>query len=217
MKILVTAGATIVPIDQVRAITNIFRGKTGTGIAQYFAQMGDSVTLITSSPQLVSPGVTLKIVSYRTYDDLAGAMEQEVLNGGYDIIIHSAAVSDYAVTGVLARDEKGNLIRLDSSQKVSSSHKLLYLEMTPTKKLIDMVRRDWGFRGKLVKFKLEVGRTYDELIAIAIKSVRDSQADLIVANCLEWYSQSAILVTPAGHFDEIERQNLPSELRRRIA
>jgi phosphopantothenate---cysteine ligase (CTP) len=216
MKILVTAGATVVPIDQVRAITNIFKGKTGTDIAQHFAQKGDSVTLITSSPQLVSSDAILRIVSYKTYDDLAGAMEQEVSNGDYDIVIHSAAVSDYAVTGVLARDEERGLVRLDSSQKVSSSHDSLYLELTPTKKLIDMIRRDWGFRGKLVKFKLEVGRAYDELIAIAIKSVRDSKADLIVANCLEWYGQSAILVTPDGHFDEIERHNLSSELRRRL-
>jgi phosphopantothenate---cysteine ligase (CTP) len=216
MKTLITAGATLVPIDQVRAITNIFKGKTGTDIARHFAQMGDSVTLITSSPQLVIPGAFLRVISYKTYDDLAEAMEQEVLNGGYDAIIHSAAVSDYAVTGVLAQDKGRGLIRLDSSQKVSSSYDSLYLELTPTKKLIDMIRREWGFKGKLVKFKLEVGRTHNEIISIALKSVRDSKADLIVANCLEWYSQSAILVYPDGHFDEIERRNLSSELRRRL-
>ena len=33
MNILVTAGNTIVPIDRVRCITNVFTGRTGTAIA----------------------------------------------------------------------------------------------------------------------------------------------------------------------------------------
>lgn len=33
MRVLVTAGATQVPIDRVRAITNVFTGRTGTQVA----------------------------------------------------------------------------------------------------------------------------------------------------------------------------------------
>ena len=54
MKVLVTAGATMSPIDKVRAITNIFKGRTGTAIAKYFAKSRrHDVTLITSSPGLL--------------------------------------------------------------------------------------------------------------------------------------------------------------------
>ena len=49
----VTAGSTMVPIDKVRAITNIFNGRTGTNIALYFARQGWNVTLVTSNPSLL--------------------------------------------------------------------------------------------------------------------------------------------------------------------
>ena len=69
--------------------------------------------------------------------------------------------------------------------KIGSSHDRLILELVPTEKLVDLIRNPWGFTGTLVKFKLQVGLTDDELLAIARKSMADSHADFIVANCLE--------------------------------
>ena len=51
VKILVTAGNTQTPIDQVRCITNIFTGKTGARIAVGAAARGHDVRLLTSHPQ----------------------------------------------------------------------------------------------------------------------------------------------------------------------
>jgi phosphopantothenate-cysteine ligase/phosphopantothenoylcysteine decarboxylase/phosphopantothenate--cysteine ligase len=210
MKILVTAGATQTPIDQVRAITNIFKGKTGTYLASGLAYMDQSgladfvpkspchqVTLLTSNPDIITERFNLRVVPYRTFDDLAARMEEEIRDGGYDVVIHSAAVSDYKVARVLVQDPIAMdfaLTPIDATKKVSGSHDRMYLELVPTFKIVDRIRKDWGFKGFLVKFKLQVGVTDDELLDIARKSRATSDADLIVANCLEWAKEYAYVV-----------------------
>ncbi len=77
-SVLITAGATMVPIDKFRAITNIFKGRTGTNIALYFAQQGWDVLLITSNPSLLDgkPTKGIYVETYHTYDDLFSAMQK---------------------------------------------------------------------------------------------------------------------------------------------
>ncbi|HPV70838.1 MAG TPA: phosphopantothenoylcysteine decarboxylase [Candidatus Magasanikbacteria bacterium] len=217
-RALVTAGATLVPIDQVRAITNIFKGKTGTEIAKTLLDFGWEVTLVTSNPGLVEAiidrhledwekplsQVKLKVVPYKTFDDLAAILEEEIRGSYYDLVVHSAAVSDYKVTGVSAMDELGQLHSVDASTKISSTCPKLYLELSPTPKLIDQFRK-WGFEGLLVKFKLQVGKTDGELLRIAKDSLLSSKADLIVANCLEWADRYAYVVDACGDSKSVSR------------
>ncbi len=213
MRVLITAGSTEVPIDRVRAIGNIFKGKTGVGIAYDFARHGVEVTLLTSGGPVSDTGMlpTLCVIPFRTFDDLAFLLEREVQYGQYDAIIHSAAVSDYVVSGVMVRDGE-RLLPVDNSKKIPSTYQRLYLELTPAIKLIDQIREPWGFSGTIVKFKLQVGISDDELLAIARKSVNDSRADFIVANCLEWYKERAYVVSSDGSFVGIDRNNLSREL-----
>jgi phosphopantothenoylcysteine synthetase/decarboxylase len=129
-------------------------------------------------------------IEYKTYDDLFDIVKKQVTDIYYDVIIHSAAVSDYKVEGVYTGKE---LTSVDNTGKVSSSYEDLYLKLVPTQKIIDQIRY-WGFNGKLVKFKLEVDKTDEELIEIAKKSMKTSYADIIVANCLEWASEHAYII-----------------------
>ena len=46
MRVLITCGATWVPIDDVRVISNISSGEMGHLIAQAFRQKGAQVTII---------------------------------------------------------------------------------------------------------------------------------------------------------------------------
>ena len=195
MRVLVTAGSTRVMIDQVRAITNIFRGRTGTNIAQYFSSQGCEVTLITSEPSLVQALSGIWVERFRTFDELAALMEKEITEGDYDVVIHSAAVSDYQVSQVCVIDEDGKIVPIDASSKVSSSHDKVYLEMVPTFKIIDKIRDPWGFSGVLVKFKLQVQMSDEQLLEIAHKSRQTSDANIIVANCLEWAYKYAYIIT----------------------
>ncbi len=217
MRVLVTAGSTEIPIDRVRFISNGFKGKTGAKIARYFKSMGDEVTLLTSARRDEAAGefFVKRSLRYRTFDELQGLMESEIRSGGYDAVIHSAAVSDYMVSQVLIKDGE-TLCPIDTTKKISSSYEKMYLELVPTKKLIDQIRMPWGFTGKLVKFKLQVGISDEELIAIARESLRVSRADFIVANCLEWSKERAYIIAADGSIDNVGRYDLPAALRGRL-
>src|SRR5437588_7211622 len=104
MKILVTAGNTQVPIDRVRAITNIFTGRTGASIALHAHDRGHNVTLLTSHPEAVAANPTERweLCRYRTFDDLRDTMSERIRTGGFDAVVHCAAVSDYAAAGIYA-------------------------------------------------------------------------------------------------------------------
>ena len=216
-KVLVTAGSTRIQIDQVRVISNIFKGTTGTQIAAYFQSQGDEVTLITSNPKLAAAHQLTRLETYYTFDELADLMESAIIDSDYDVIIHSAAVSDYKTAGVFTReDADGELVSLDASAKISSEHQELFLKLVPTPKLIDKIREPWGFAGFLVKFKLQVGLPDDwALIDIARRSMDFSRADLIVANCLEWAKEYAYFIDKHNNVVRTSRADLATELYRR--
>lgn len=221
-RVLVTAGATVSPIDKVRQISNIFKGTTGSEIAKEFTspihEKSVSCLLLTSDTQaweIFCDNLRVNVFNFRTFDELQLAMEHRIRNIPFDIIIHSAAVSDYRVSRVLVPEVIG-LRPVDNSAKISSSYSKLYLELEPTVKIIDQIRRPWGFRGKLVKFKLQVGVSDKELIATARESMHASQADFIVANCLEWYRQRAYIIGVDGTVASVYRSDLAKELFRRL-
>ena len=214
MRILVTAGSTRTPIDRVRVLTNVFTGRTGAGIAAEARRRGHDVALLTSHPDTITGG-GVEIVAYSTFDDLHREMAARIPAGGFDAVLHSAAVSDYALEGVFAAGKAGEL-RDVAAGKVKSTHAELWLKLVPTPKLVDFVREPWGFRGVLVKFKLEVGLTGDQLLAAAAKSRAASDADLIVANTLDGAAVEAFLGGRDGSFERFERSHLAATLLDRV-
>lgn len=235
MNIFITAGNTQVLIDQVRCLTNIFTGRTGAAIALHAHSRGHQICLATSHPGAVAevapPGGVpnpnrFTTLSYRTFDDLQSLMAQRIQGGQWDAIIHSAAVSDYLSGGVYS-PEPGtsfdpNLVawRAESTPrlvdraagKVKSDEPELWLRLVRAPKLVDSIRADWGFRGVLVKFKLEVGPSESQLLAIAERSRQHSNADLMVANTLESASVWALLGPLGTDYQKISRGELPSRL-----
>jgi phosphopantothenate-cysteine ligase/phosphopantothenoylcysteine decarboxylase/phosphopantothenate--cysteine ligase len=191
MNVLVTAGNTQTPVDRVRCITNVFSGRTGAQVAAAAFDRGHAVTLLTSHPDVLAAvpagrprtGPGWRVRPYITFDDLERLMVEAVSAGGCDAVVHAAAVGDYHVAGVLARRDGGFVDA--AAGKVKGDHPELWLRLVPAPKLVDKVRAEWGFRGVLVKFKLEVGLTDDELLAVAERSRAASAADLMAANTLE--------------------------------
>src|SRR5260370_13346691 len=113
------AGNTLIPIDRVRCITNVFTGRTGTLIALHAYERGHAVTLLTSHPELIAPNAVDSRLSklaqkelegrvrwawqtFKTFDDLEAGMQQNVCPGDVDAVIHCAAVSDYRSVGIYA-------------------------------------------------------------------------------------------------------------------
>jgi phosphopantothenate-cysteine ligase/phosphopantothenoylcysteine decarboxylase/phosphopantothenate--cysteine ligase len=165
---------------------------------------------------------------FRTFDDLRNLMESQITRGVYEAIIHCAAVSDFQLAGVYAPaagaafDSQsscwhgGGPLVDASAGKVKSQHPELWMRMIPTPKLVDQIRRPWGFGGVLVKFKREVDVTPRELAASAADSRRHSDADLIVANTLEGMHDWALLGRRQGEPLRIDRQGLPAVLLQEI-
>jgi phosphopantothenoylcysteine synthetase/decarboxylase len=235
MNILVTAGNTLVPVDRVRCLTNIFTGRTGAGIALYCHARGHHVTVLTSHPEAIKELASASpnegrwhLHRYKTFDDLEHHMKAAVERGGLDAIIHSAAVSDYRAAGIYApvpgthfqaanstwtTDSAAPPALADrSADKVKSDEPELWLRLIRTPKLVDQVRGRWGFRGLLVKFKLEVGIGEEQLLEIAERSRRHSEADLMVANTLEGKANWALLGPLGGVYQRVGRRELPPRL-----
>jgi phosphopantothenate-cysteine ligase/phosphopantothenoylcysteine decarboxylase/phosphopantothenate--cysteine ligase len=218
MHLLITAGNTHTPIDQVRVITNVFTGRTGAAIAAAAYARGHSVTLVTSHPHVLTEFAVptteeprWHLHTYRTFRELERLLAALIPGGAFDAILHAAAVSDYQVEGAYLPSPEGPWQKITAG-KIPSSYPELWLRLTPTPKLIDRFRSAWRFRGWLVKFKLEVGRSDEELLAIAEQSRRQSQADLIVANRLEDLTRYAWLGPLQGRYCRLERAELPHRL-----
>jgi phosphopantothenate-cysteine ligase/phosphopantothenoylcysteine decarboxylase/phosphopantothenate--cysteine ligase len=215
MNILVTAGNTQVPIDRVRCITNIFTGRTGAAIAHCAWQRGHTVTLLTSHPEVVEVPTNERwaVRPYRTFAELRDLMAQVIQGGGLDAVIHCAAVSDYLMGGIYAPAE-GTPFRpvASGAGKIKSDEPELWLRLVRAPKLVDCIRREWGFRGLLVKFKLEVGLSDEQLVEVAERSRRHSEADFMVANTLEGTSQWAFLGPWQGRYERVPRHELAERL-----
>jgi phosphopantothenate-cysteine ligase/phosphopantothenoylcysteine decarboxylase/phosphopantothenate--cysteine ligase len=233
MNLLITAGNTRVFIDRVRCLTNIFTGRTGAAIALAACARGHRVVLLTSHPETVAsaeaPSACKErgtVVAYRTFADLENALAAHITSGNFDAVIHAAAVSDYLVGGIFApapdthlddelswRSAAGPPTLLDrAAGKIKSDEPELWLRLTRAPKLVDRIRADWGFRGQLVKFKLEVGLTDAKLLEVAEQSRRHSQADWMVANTLESATAWAFLGPFADGYHKVSRQELPQQL-----
>jgi phosphopantothenoylcysteine synthetase/decarboxylase len=239
MNVLVTAGNTLALIDRVRCITNVFSGKTGAAIALCAHQLGHRVTLLTSHPEAVAElagaappgGERWSLRRYRTFEDLHDRLAEQVGAGGLDAVVHCAAVSDYLPAGVYAPaegttfDEATGLWRAGSvsdrsepalvdrrAGKVKSDEAELWLRLVRAPKLVDLIRPRWGFRGVLVKFKLEVGLADEALLEVAEASRRHSGADLMVANTLEGAPFYAFLGPVAGRYERVARRDLAGRL-----
>jgi phosphopantothenoylcysteine synthetase/decarboxylase len=235
MKILVTAGNTVVPLDKVRCITNIFTGRTGAQIALESQRRGHCVTLLTSRPEAVAevnvrelPAERWQVRRFQTFDELQELMAQQITRETPEALIHSAAVSDFSCAGIYAPAagtrfcESGmrweaeaaalpSLIDMTAG-KVKSDAPELWVRMLRAPKLIDMVRSAWGFRGILVKFKLEVEVSEERLLEIAERSRCQSAADLMVANTLEGAASWACLGPVNGRYQRLARSDLARRL-----
>ncbi|MFH1505140.1 MAG: phosphopantothenoylcysteine decarboxylase [Candidatus Omnitrophota bacterium] len=168
MKILITAGSTWVRVDDVRILTNCFTGKTGLYLARELKKKGHSITLLVN-PHCIGEAQDVKAAYYHYFDEFKIMINKLLKNNHFDMIIHTAAVSDYK----LKKHFKG---------KVSSGKKELNLELIPAEKIIKQIRK-LARRSVLIQFKLEAKRK--GLCEKAYESLRENKSDYVVANALE--------------------------------
>lgn len=230
MRFLVTAGNTREKIDHVRDWGNVFTGNTGLAIAEALADVGQVHLLTSNQSHLAQVGAgqhtRYPIVGsgFTNHAELKNALAALLAHQQYDAIFMTAAVSDYTPMRTFSVTERNPDPQHDGREhwvvqdvqagKVKSTHQLIAILGQPTQKLVDLFRSEWGHRGLLVKFKLEVGITPDELLMIAEHSRVSSGADYLVANTLEMVNGSpagAYLLREGGH-EWIPRAALPKRM-----
>ena len=163
-RILVTGGPTPVKIDNVRRITNRFRGSMGIAISNELYLRGADVKLLTAKCGNQPPEYIDKAL-HDDYEEYRSNVFTELAKG-YDAGIFSAAVADYMPTSTYPG-------------KIKSDGELKSIPLTTTRKVISDVREKYP-ELFMVTFKYEEGITKEELLQIASKRSRLYQ--LVVAN-----------------------------------
>lgn len=105
IKILITAGATLEPLDPVRYLTNRSSGKMGYAIAQRAIKAGANVTLISGKTQLKIPEFC-QFIQIETAQQMYEVVLEHVEKN--DIYIGSAAVADYKPVTIAEHKIKKN-------------------------------------------------------------------------------------------------------------
>ena len=178
MKVLITAGGTREPIDEVRYITNFSTGKTGAGLADIFSDNHWDVTYLCSQGAM-TPKTQVEIVEYITFEDLKNILNQKLGEEFYDAIIHASAVSDYCVDKIIVGSEVWEGAK---PQKISSECELT-IKFKKNPKIISFLKEySLNKKIKIVGFKLT--NTLDEKLRLQkIKKVSDYPGvDLVVHN-----------------------------------
>ena len=94
MRILITAGPTREPIDDVRFISNRSSGQMGFALARAAADAGHDVTLLLG-PVLMPPSVedVARVIRFNTTAELEALLAEHFPQ--CDVLIKAAAVADY--------------------------------------------------------------------------------------------------------------------------
>jgi len=166
-RILITGGPTPAKIDDVRRITNKYKGTLAKLIAKEAFHRGAIVKLLMGDTGMQIPSYLPNLI-HHDYQEYVDNVLLE-LGKGFDWGVFSAAVADYAPN-------------LPMQGKIPSGMESLKLELPPTKKVIELVREKYPSL-MMATFKVESGLTVEELLDIA--NERSQRFELVVANRTE--------------------------------
>lgn len=190
-EVVITAGGTREPIDDVRYIGNFSAGSLGIMLANEYAGRGHEVTLL-APKETAARFVLNKRVSHRPYTTGESLTKQLRSINLADLVLHAAAVADYAP--------------VKTAGKIPSDQDRLTIEMVRTPKILRSLRSHFGPATTIVGFKLLSGVSTEHLIDIAEQQIASNGTDYSVANRLDDLSPGeriVHLVAPDGQVQSI--------------
>ncbi len=173
-KVLVIAGSTVEPIDDIRIVSNRSSGATGVELARAAFEHGAEVELWMGRHEVPVP-TWLPASSFDSTADLAALVEK----ARADITLVPAAISDFS-----PRKRKG---------KIPSREGAITLDLQPTPKVLAALRK--ATKGILVGFKAEAGVSATELKAKAMALLKEASLDLVVANDVTAVKRESTTIT----------------------
>jgi phosphopantothenoylcysteine decarboxylase/phosphopantothenate--cysteine ligase len=192
--LLVTAGPTQEPWDEVRYLSNRSSGKMGYALAEAGARRGARVVLV-SGPTHLDPPAGVEVERVRTAEQMAQAVWRHFEPA--TVILMAAAVADFRPTEIHPR-------------KIKKQGGIPVLSLEPTPDILAMLapRRRPG--QLVVGFAAET----ENLLANAAAKLRDKHLDLIVANDLsqpgagfDVETNIVTLVFPDGRTKPLEKMS----------
>ena len=170
-QVVVTAGPTHEPIDDVRFLGNRSSGKMGFAIAAAAAARGARVTLIAGPVALPTPSGIAARIDVETVEQMGRALGGAA--AAADVVVMTAAVADFRAAAPVA----GKL-----SRRALTDGQPLALALAPNPDLLaELGRNRRGPRPVLVGFAAEAGGGAG-LIARAREKLAEKRCDLMVAN-----------------------------------
>lgn len=166
MRVLITAGGTSEPIDDVRVITNKSTGKTAAEIADALIRSGIQVTYLHST-RAILPEETCEKLQYETFQDLKTHLLQTLQQNHYQAVIHAAAVSDYSV--------------MPFAGKISSDRDEVLLTLKKNPKLINEIKKI-SPQSQLFGFKLTSTTDQSEVLKKVTSLFELAKCDFVVQN-----------------------------------
>jgi phosphopantothenoylcysteine decarboxylase/phosphopantothenate--cysteine ligase len=181
-RVVITAGPTREPVDDVRFLGNRSSGKMGAALAAAAVARGAEVTLIAGpgTPPVPGIGGELRRVDIETATELERALETALRAGaGPDVVVMAAAVADFRplarVPGKLSRRQSGGAISLPLEPVPD-----LLAGLGTARRAGKLGRKGEG-RPFLVGFAAEIAGGA-ALAARAAEKLREKGCDAIVAN-----------------------------------
>jgi len=179
LRVLVTGGGTVEPVDGVRVLANTSTGATATQLAAHFTRCGHDVTLLRAHSACAREAGGRE-ETFGTFAELDTALTRLLGGETFDAVVHAAAVSDFAVDAILV---DGGVQRPGNAKLDSDAVPQLRLRRNP--KLLDTLRtRSRNPALCVVAFKLTRGATAAEAQAAVATLFARSGADLVVHNDL---------------------------------
>ena len=191
-SILITGGPTPVPLDNIRFISSCFTGALSIEIAREAWFKGAEVELVLGKGSNPAPEfLNAKIV--HNFTDYRKKVYKYLQKKSFDWGIFSAAAADFYPVSVY-------------DGKFSSKVKKLTLELLPTKKLINDVKKDFP-KLKMVAFKYEENIRHDDLMAIAKErlSKKNGPQMIVVNRAEEFESDGTQVAWLLDNFNEAKK------------
>ena len=200
MQVIVTAGPTYEPLDQVRRLTNFSTGQLGCELAVFLAQQGGTVTLLLGEQAVYPPPSGIPVERFSSGADLRSRLQARA-GEGVAAVFHAAAVGDFGFGSVFQRDAHGTLTKIKSG-KFSTRAGTLLVELVPTPKIISELR-GWFPNAFLAGWKYEVDGGRESVLAQAAEQMRQNQTSACVCNGPAYGKGFGLLAANASlrHFD----------------
>lgn len=178
IKVLITAGGTQEPVDDVRVLSNTSTGSTGVKIAEFLDHIGFEVTLLRS--QTAVPSKISEQLTFTDFASLDQLLKNELNHKDYQFVIHAAAVSDYSVAGI---SDGSQLHDRSQVKKLSSESENLTIHLKKNPKLVNgLLSQSHNPKLKLIAFKLTSQASPQEQLQAVQKLFQASGAQYVVHN-----------------------------------